>query len=118
MTLPLVPLRGEVWEAAVPRAGRHPVIVLSARTMLQDLRRTVVALVTGTEGPRTTHVPLGPEAGLTRYAESYCDLSTLWTLPVSALHTRRGRLSLAELGRVERTLADLLGLDLADDLLG
>src|SRR5215472_13143300 len=50
-------------------------LALSAQEL--DERR----LITGTKGPGYTHIPLGAEAGLTEYAESYANATDLHTIP-------------------------------------
>jgi len=106
------PLRGEVWDAHLPRAGLHPVVILTANQLLRVLSATTAVLVTGTSGPRTTHVPLGPDTGLTRYAESYAVATELHNVPLAALRGRgaRGRLSRQELRALEEAIRVAHGL--------
>lgn len=104
------PLRGEVWDAAIPRVGVHPVVVLTINTLLERLSATTAALVTGTIGPRTTHIPLGPDAGLTRYVESYAVATELHNVPLGALRRYRGRLSAGELRALEEAVRTAHGL--------
>ena len=108
------PLRGEVWDAAMPRVENHPVVILTINTLLQRLSATTVVLVTGTPGPRSTHIPLGPDAGLTRYDESYAVATELHNVPLAALRTQRGRLSLGELRALEDAVRIAHGLLDAD----
>jgi len=108
------PLRGEVWDVHLARAGRHPVVVLTVNRLLRHLSSATVVLVTGTPGPRSTHVPLGVDAGLTRYDESYAVATELHNVPISALTGRRGRLSRAEMRALESAVRSVHGLD--DDL--
>jgi mRNA interferase MazF len=104
------PLRGEVWDARLPIVGEHPVVVLTTNTMITRLSAVTVVVVTGTEGPRQTHVVLGPEVGLTRYDVSYANATDLHTLARSRLHNRRGRLHSKELTRLEEAIRTYLGL--------
>jgi mRNA interferase MazF len=104
------PLRGEVWDAHVRGVGTHPFVVLTINPMISRLGAVTAALVTGTEGPPATHVPLGPEAGLTEYDESYANATDLHTIPKAKLHRRRGRLDLAEMRSVESAIRTYLGL--------
>ena len=109
------PLRGEVWDAEMPRVGDHPVVILTVNRLLQVLSSTTGVLITGTPGPRSTHVPLGPEAGLTRYGESYAVATELHNVPLAALRRHRGRLSSGELRALEgaiRVAHGLLEVDL------
>ncbi len=55
------------------------------------LGHLAVLPITGTEGPRLTHVRLTPEAGLTRYDESYADVAGLQPIARGRLRRRRGR---------------------------
>lgn len=110
MTLSPQPLRGEVWDVEFSSSGRHPAVVLSSNPMNTRLGHLAVIPVTGTRGPEQTHVPLTAEAGLTRYDESYADVTGLRPVDRWDVVTRRGRLSLRELARVEQLLRVYLGL--------
>lgn len=88
----------------------NPVVVLSINALLQRLSSTTVVLVTGTAGPRATHIPLGPEVGLTGHDESYVVATELHNVPLSTLHNRRGRLSLGELRAWEEAVRIAHGL--------
>ncbi|MGN6172633.1 MAG: type II toxin-antitoxin system PemK/MazF family toxin [Streptosporangiaceae bacterium] len=104
------PLRGEVWDAHVRGPGTHPVVILTVDPLIARLGAVTAVLVTGTAGPRLTHVPLGAEAGLTEYAESYANATDLHTIPKPRLHRRRGRLAGAEMASLERATRTYLGL--------
>jgi mRNA interferase MazF len=103
-------MRGEVWACAVPQAGPHPVVVLTVNRIAEPLSAVTVALITGTAGPSTTHIPVGPDSGLTKYKESYVNCSDLHTLDKPRLRKRLGRLAPAELRGVEANLRRVLGL--------
>jgi mRNA interferase MazF len=104
-------LRGEVWVCALPRpVGPHPVVVLTVNRIAEPLAAVTVAVVTGTAGPRSTHVPVGPASGLARYAESYVNCTDLHTVATPRLRRRLGLLSPAELTRIEANLRLILGL--------
>lgn len=104
------PLRGEVWDARLPGAGHHPVVILTVNPLLQRLSATTAVLITGTPGPRSTHVPLGVDAGLTRYEESYAVATELHNVPLAALRSQRGRLALAEMRALEDAVRVAHGL--------
>lgn len=104
------PLRGEVWDAEMPRVGDHPVVVLTVNRLLQVLSSTTGVLVTWTPGPRSTHIPLGPDAGLTRYGESYAVATELHNVPLAALRRQRGRLAPGELRALEDAVRVAHGL--------
>jgi mRNA interferase MazF len=78
--------------------------------MIARLGAVTAVLVTGTAGPRYTHIPLGGEAGLAEYAESYANATDLHTIPKPRLHRRRGRLAGAEMANLERAVGAYLGL--------
>ena len=104
------PLRGEVWDAELPQAGQHPVVVLTINRLLQVLSSATGVLVTGTPGPRSTHIPLGSDAGLTRSPESYAVATELHNVPLAALRAQRGRLAPAELRALEDAVRIAHGL--------
>jgi mRNA interferase MazF len=66
--------------------------------------------VTGTSGPEQTHVPLTPDAGLTRYDESYVDVTALQPVARERLLERRGMLTARELDRLSQQISIYLGL--------
>lgn len=105
-------LRGEVWVCAFPRSiGPHPSVVLTANRIAQPLSGLTVAIVTGTQGPTHTHVPIGPEAGLRKYDESYVNCTEIHTVRKHQLRRRLGALAPAELRRIEGVLRAVLALD-------
>jgi len=104
------PLRGEIWDVRFPGFGEHPAAVLSINLLNSRLGHVAVVPVTGTPGPETTHVPLGPDAGLTRYDESYADVTAVQPVARGRFLRRRGLLAAGELGRLERQLRVYLGL--------
>jgi mRNA interferase MazF len=106
----LTPLRGEVWACAVPVAGPHPGVVLTINRIAGPLPAVTVVLVTGTEGPNATHVPIGPEAGLTKYDQSYVNCTDIHTIAKPNLRRRLGLLGTAELRSIEDRVRTALGL--------
>lgn len=109
------PLRGEVWDAELAQAGQHPVVILTIDPVLQRSSATTGVLITGTPGPRTTHIPLGLDAGLTRYDESYAVATELHNIPLIALTERRGLLHWRELAALGAAIRVAHGL-IEDDL--
>lgn len=106
-----IPLRGEVWDAHFPPpVGDHPVVVVTSNALISRMSAVTVAVVTGSEGPAVTHVPLDADAGVTRYAVSWANATDLHTVPRSRLRRRRGLLSAAELERLEGCLRAVLVL--------
>ncbi len=104
-------LRGEVWSCALPQPiGPHPVVVLTVNRLAERLSAVTVAVVSGTEGPSATHVPVGPDAGLHKYDQSFVDCTDLHTVAKPRLRRRLGLLAPAEMARVEEALVLVLGL--------
>jgi len=110
MSLP-EPFRGEVWDVDFDDFGLHPAVVLSINALNTRLGHIAVIPVTGTQGPDQTHVRLDPDAGLTRYRQSYADVTALQPVARSRLLERRGLLALTELDRLTRQLTIYLGLN-------
>jgi mRNA interferase MazF len=106
----LEPLRGEVWDVRFPAFGVHPAVVLSVSRLNVRLGHAAVIPITGTRGPEGTHVPLTADAGLTRYAESYADITSLQPAARGRFRHRRGLLASAEIAHVEDRLRIYLGL--------
>ncbi|MFD5175228.1 type II toxin-antitoxin system PemK/MazF family toxin [Nocardia sp. NPDC058379] len=104
-------LRGEVWSCALPSpVGPHPVVVLTVNRIAEPLAAVTVALITGTSGPGVTHVPVGSDSGLTKYAESYVNCADLHTVAKPRLRRKLGVLAPTELRRVESSVRLILGL--------
>jgi len=66
--------------------------------------------VTGAQGPEQTHVLLTRDAGLSRYDESYADITALQPFGRNQLLKRRGLLARAEIERLGTQLNTYLGL--------
>ncbi|MFJ8600405.1 type II toxin-antitoxin system PemK/MazF family toxin [Streptomyces shenzhenensis] len=104
-------LRGEVWGCVLPSPiGAHPVVILTVNRIAEPLSAVTVAVVTGTSGPAATHVPIGPERGVTKYDESYVNCTDLHTVDKSRLRKRLGLLDPAEMKHVEDRVRVILGL--------
>jgi mRNA interferase MazF len=84
--------------------------VLTVNRIAEPLSSVTVALVTGTPGPDVTHVRIGPEAGVTKYEESYVNCADLHSLDKPRLRRRLGRLAPVELRSVESAVRVILGL--------
>lgn len=105
------PLRGEVWDAYFPQpVGEHPVVVLTSNALIPRLSVITTVLVTGTEGPTTTHVALDAAAGVTKYPVSWANATDIQGLPKSRLRRLKGRLSPTELQRLEAAVRAVLVL--------
>jgi mRNA interferase MazF len=104
------PLKGDVWDARLPRVGDHPVVILTINVMIPRLSAVTVAVVTGTEGPAQTHIPLDRESGLTGYDVSFVNATDLHSIDKSRLRQRRGRVHPRELMNLEEAVRTYLGL--------
>lgn len=112
MSLP-EPFRGEVWDVDFDDFGLHPGVVLSINVLNVRLGHVAVIPVTGSRGPDQTHIALNRDAGLTRYAESFADVTALQPVARTRLLTRRGLLSSPEVDHLARQLVIYLGLEVA-----
>jgi mRNA interferase MazF len=86
------------------------VVVLTVNRIAGPLSSVTVALITGTAGPRATHIPVGPDSGLTKYAESYVNCADLHTVAKARLRKRLGHLAPGELRGAEAAIRVILGL--------
>lgn len=101
--------RGDVWDAAIPGVGTHPVVVVTRDAAIPMLSSLICALVTSTFHGHVAEVEVGRDEGLDHDSALNCD--NLFTLPNAVLTRRRGRLSLAKLQQLDRALTIALGLD-------
>lgn len=104
------PFRGEVWDVDFDDLGRHPAVVISINPMTARLGHVAVIPVTGAPGPEQTHIPLTADAGLTRYDQSYADITALQPVARNRLLARKGLLTRGELDRLARQAAIYLGI--------
>jgi mRNA interferase MazF len=91
-------------------AGPHPVVILTVNRIAAPLSAVTVVLVTGSAGPDVTHIRIGPDAGVTRYPESYVNCADLHTVDKPRLRRRLGRLAIVEMRSVESAIRRTLGL--------
>jgi mRNA interferase MazF len=91
--------------------GPHPAVVLIVNRVAQPLASVTVAVITGTEGPTETHVPVSGESGLKKYDESFVDCTDLHTVSKPQLRRRLGLLAQGELRAVEENVRAILGLN-------
>lgn len=85
-------------------------MILSINQLNARLGHVAVVPITGTHGPTLTHIPLGADAGPTRYDESYADITALQPVAKSRCRHRRGLLAPSELKRLEDQLRVYLSL--------
>lgn len=101
--------RGDIWDAAIPGVGTHPVVVVTRDTAIPILTSLVCVLVTSSFHHHVAEVELGKADGLAQDSAANCD--NVFTLPRSVLTRRRGRLGPAHLAAIDRALTIALGLD-------
>jgi len=85
------------------------VVVLTRDPAIPFLANVTVAAVTGTIRDLPTEIPLGREHGLKRECVVNCD--NLFTIPKSALGTRRGDFDAEALLRLRNALRIALDID-------
>jgi mRNA interferase MazF len=100
--------RGDIWDAAIPGAGTHPVVVVTRDSAIPVMNSLVCALVTSTFHAHVAEVEVGVDEGLDHDCAINCD--NLFTLPKHVLSRRRGRLGPARLAQLDRALTISLGL--------
>jgi mRNA interferase MazF len=104
--------RGELWDVQLPApVGQRPCVVLTRNALIDRLGAVTVAEVSGTEGPGSTHVELGSDAGLTARPHSWVNVTGLHTVPKGKIRRQRGRLGGAEVAHVAAAVRAYLDLD-------
>jgi mRNA interferase MazF len=101
--------RGDVWDADIPGAGVHPVVVVSRDGAIPVLSSLVCVLVTSSFHGHVAEVAIGKQQGLDHDSAANCD--NVFTLPLRVLTRRRGRLDTAKLAELDAALTIALGLD-------
>jgi mRNA interferase MazF len=100
--------RGDVIDADIPGVGIHPVVVVTRDTAIPVLSAVVCVLVTSRFHGHVAEVALGGDEGLDHECAANCD--NLFTLPTSVLRRRRGRLSSAQIAKLDAALKVALDL--------
>ena len=101
--------RGDVWDAAIPGVGTHPVVIVTRDTAIPVLSSLVVVLITSSFHLHVAEVELGKAEGLSHESAANCD--NLFTLPKAVLTRRRGHLGPTKLVALDRAITIALGLD-------
>lgn len=103
----------DVWEVQFPAPiGARPCVLLTTNALIPRLGAVTVAEITSTEGPGSTHIEIGPEAGLTGRPRTWVNVTGLHTVPKSKLPRHRGRLSTSELAHVAAAVRAYLDIDI------
>lgn len=104
--------RAEVWDVQLPPpVGARPCVVLTTNVLIPRLGAITIAEITGNEGPASTHIAVGFEAGLSGRSRSWVNATGLHTVPKGKLRHLRGRLSRTELDLVVAGVRAYLELD-------
>ncbi len=102
----------DVWDVRFPPpVGARPCVVLTTNALIPRLGAVTVAEITRVEGPHSTHIEVGHEAGLTARSRSWVNVTGLHTVPKGKLRLHRGRLSPSELAHVAAAVRAYLDLD-------
>jgi mRNA interferase MazF len=101
-------LRGEVWWAALPEEGRHPVVTLTRDTAIPVLTRVTVALVTSTIRGIPVEVLLGPDDGMPSLCAVNCD--NIHTISKVHLQSRICALDVIKIYAIEQAIKYALDL--------
>lgn len=103
--------RGDIWDAQFPKPiGARPCVVLTVNALIPRLGAVTIAEITGTEGPPSTHIEVGPAAGLTGRNRSFINATAVHTVSKGKLRRQRGRLSPADLEHLDQALKLYLDL--------
>jgi mRNA interferase MazF len=103
------PFRAQVWDVDF-EFGSHPAVVVSVNSMNSRLGHVAVIPITGTPGPASTHIPLDADSGLTRYDQSFADVTSLRPVARGRLKRERGLLAATEMVSIEKQLRTYLGI--------
>jgi mRNA interferase MazF len=104
-----VAARGDVWDADLPGAGQHPVVIATRDSAIPVLSSLVCVLITSTFRGHVAEVEVGPDEGLDHASAVNCD--DVFSVRTSRLVRRRGRLGPVALRQFDDALAVALGLD-------
>ncbi|MGH3434691.1 MAG: type II toxin-antitoxin system PemK/MazF family toxin [Thermocrispum sp.] len=104
--------RGDVWDVQFPRPiGARPCVVLTVNALITRIGAVTVAEITGTEGPRSTHIEVGPDGGLPGRARSFVNATAVHTVGKGKLRRLRGRLGPAQVDALDAALSLYLDLE-------
>lgn len=101
--------RGDVFDADLPAAGPHPVVVVTREEAIPILSSVTVVLVTSTIRGHVSEVRVGVENGLDHESGVNCD--NVFTLSKRRLTRFRGTLGPDKVRELNEALRIALGLD-------
>ena len=100
--------RGDVWDAEILGAGRHPVVVVTRESAIEVVSSVVCILVTSSFHGHVAEIELGRAEGLAHDSAANCD--NIFTLPKIVLTKQRGCLGPEKLHFLDSALGIALGL--------
>lgn len=104
--------RGDVWDVQFPQpVGARPCVIMTTNALIPRLGSITVAEITGTEGPVSTHIEIGPGTGLSGRPRSWINVTGIHTVPKDKLRRQRGRLAPPELSHLAAAVFNYLELD-------
>lgn len=97
-----------MWDADIPGAGIHPVVIATRDSAIDVLSSLICALVTTSFHGHVAEVEVGRDEGLAHESAINCD--NLFTLPKAVLTRRRGHLGPTRLAQFDQALAIAVGV--------
>ena len=101
--------RGDVFDAEIPNAGPHPVVVVTRAEAIPVLSSVTVVLITSTIRGHVSEVRVAGEEGLDHESAANCD--NVFTLSKRRLSRHRGSFGPEKLRELNDALRIALGLD-------
>ncbi len=92
-------------------AGTRTCVVPTSNPLIARLGAVTVVEATRTADPRSTHIDIDADAGLTGRNRSWVNTTELHTIPKGELRRHRGRLDPVELRRGSTAIRVSLDLD-------
>jgi mRNA-degrading endonuclease toxin of MazEF toxin-antitoxin module len=108
------PLRGEIWQARLPRAvGQHFAVILTRSALAVRFSAVSAVLLTTSDGPSSTHIQVdGADLGLPAdLCRANC--ADVWRIERGQLTQRRAQLHPATLKKIDKAVMYYMGF--ADD---
>lgn len=100
--------RGDIWDIDLPGVGRHRGLVLTNDVLLERLGSFTVVLITHTQGPPSTHVPVGASEGCD---ESFVNVTDIHTVRSKHFAHKRGEVDWNKGTAINQALVRALNLD-------
>lgn len=97
----------EIWDIDFPGIGRHPCLILTNEPLLARITSYTVAAITSTNGPSSTHIPVGEKEGC---EPSFINVTDLRPVHRRMFRRRRGSISWPLSQTVNQAAIDYLDL--------